>query len=218
MSQYEVILADPPWLYDQGSRGLQGTAEAKYELLDDAGLVALGAWVRSVSAKDSVLLLWTTWPKLDEGVRLLEAWGFRLKTGFPWVKTTKAREPRRGIGWWVQGCSEPLLVGTRGKASSGRTGQLGLLCGSRRQFYAPLGKHSEKPKGIHDYAEKHLGSPRLELFARRRRSGWTCYGLELGWLLTPNGPVAVEPAPSSLDPEAPVCADEDQSLLFGGKS
>lgn len=45
------------------------------------------------------------------------------------------------------------------------------------------------------WLESALG-PHLELFARSERAGWTCYGLDLGWRLGPDGvsPVPLPPA------------------------
>lgn len=44
--------------------------------------------VAEIAAENCVLLLWATFPKLPEALRLIEAWGFQYKTvGFVWVKT-----------------------------------------------------------------------------------------------------------------------------------
>ena len=40
--------------------------------------------------------------------------------------------------------------------------------------------HSAKPDEFYRLAERLYGGPRVELFARRRRDGWDCYGNELG--------------------------------------
>ncbi len=183
---FRVVLADPPWRYDQGER-LNGGIE--YDTMTDADICALGPWVASVAAPSAALLLWATLPRLDAAQAVVDAWGFRFKTAVPWVKTAPSSGSiRRGIGFWFQGAAELLIVATRGRISSGRTGVLGLLEGQGRTFYAPRGKHSAKPSGIHDYAEAHLGGPFLELFAREVRAGWTALGHDTGWRLTPSGP------------------------------
>ncbi len=101
------------------------------------------------------------------------------------------------MGYWFQGTSEPILLGTKGKHGRIRTGAIGALCGVQRQFYAPAMGHSIKHETLHDYAEEHLPGPYAELFARRERPGWDCFGLELGWRLSPKGPVECEPLPPS---------------------
>lgn len=193
-SRFTVVVADPPWTYERGA-GLEGCPTYSTMSLD--ALAALGPWVQAVTAPNSVLLLWATYPKLGDAFSLLEGWGYRQRTGAPWIKTAPgAGTIRRGIGFWFQAAAEQLLVGTRGKISPGRTRQLGLLCGSERTFYAPRRQHSEKPDDIFAYVERFLPTPRLELFARRTRPGWTCLGLDTGWRLTPDGPVQVDEDPT----------------------
>jgi N6-adenosine-specific RNA methylase IME4 len=46
-------------------------------------------------------------------------------------------------------------------------------------FDAPSGAHSEKPETFFEIVERACFAPCLELFARRNRPGWTCWGAEL---------------------------------------
>lgn len=136
--------------------------------------------VARLAADDSVLLLWATWPQMTEALTVMAAWGFQYVTGFPWIKILG--EPRRdlfgelrikpqyGIGFWVRGCSEPLLIGRRGQAKPPSNGWVGLLSENLQ--------HSRKPDALYDYAES-LPGPYLELFARRRRAGWDSWGNEV---------------------------------------
>jgi N6-adenosine-specific RNA methylase IME4 len=186
--QFTVVVADPPWEYKGGNGGA-----ARYPCMAIEQLEDLGDWVRSVTAPRSVLLCWSTWPMLEQALRVLRAWGYTYRTAIPWVKTSPvAGKLRGGRGVWFRGVSEVLLVGARGRASAGMTALLGLLSGEKRQFYAPRQEHSFKPTGIYDYAVNHVSEgPNLELFARYTRDGWTCLGHETGWHLTPIGPVSV---------------------------
>ena len=211
---YGTIIADPPWRYKNWRSAVHGAAARQYELMGQSDLLALGDWVRSVAAPDAVMLLWATWPKLSEAMEILGGWGFKYRTGIPWIKTTPSTgKVRRGIGFWFMSTSEMVLVGVRGKATSGRTGAIGLLCGTEREFYAPCTGHSRKPDGLHAYAEEHLPGPRMEMFARRERPGWRCFGSDLGWLLTPDGPEACDPTDHVVD--APVVRSKAQLGLFG---
>ena len=47
---------------------------------------------------------------------------------------------------------------------------------------APMGRHSKKPEEMQDRVERLFEGPYLEIFARRRRPGWTCLGNELDGL------------------------------------
>ena len=196
MTRYSVILADPPWRYRQFSDAAQGAVSAQYDTMGEAALLALP--VASWAADDSVLAMWGTWPKLDEGVRLLAGWGFRYVTGLPWVKVTPSSgEIRRGIGFWTQSASELLLLGRRGDlARKDVEPVMGLLTGESRVFYSPSWKHSQKPLDVHGWLSATFDGPYLEMFARALVPGWTCWGIDTGFRLTPRGaePVVQEKA------------------------
>lgn len=199
---FRAILADPPWAYDNFGQAKHGAARSAYgdasELmtLDELAAIPVGRW----AGEDAMLFLWTTWPKLDEGLALLERWGFGYVTGFPWVKTTPSSgEIRCGIGFWTQSASEIVLVARTGALTRKEAAPRvrGLLVGEEAVFYAPLAKHesadgettvhSAKPLAIHEWIEKTVPGPYLELFARRRRAGWTTWGHELGTHLSAAG-------------------------------
>lgn len=181
---YGVILADPAWRY--GNVGVNGAAEGHYRedaatgrsTLSIAEICALP--VRDLALPDAVLLLWTTWPLLFDAPRVVAAWGFEYVTGLPWIKIDGEPSldlfgelritPQYGSGWWVRGCSEPLLICRRGNPKTPRTNLVGLLS---ENF-----GHSRKPESAYDLAEL-LPGPYLELFARRPRDGWTSIGNEI---------------------------------------
>lgn len=173
MTRYGVIIADPAWRYS--NTGTEGSAEGEYGTMSTADVCALP--VASLAAPDSVLLLWGTWPLLPDALRVMQAWGFRYVTGFPWIKIEGEPsrtlwgeleiKPQYGIGFWVRGCSEFVFVGRRGNVSPPADGFVGLLS----QNFG----HSRKPDSLHHYAES-LPGPYLELFARRPRAGWDVWG------------------------------------------
>jgi len=171
---FRVILADPPWQYAQKSERLNGTTDPHYPTMSADAIAALP--VAGVAADDAILLLWTTWPFLPVAMRVIDSWGFRYITGLPWVKVeqvdtqfdgTTILNPRTGVGFWFRGASEPLLLAKRGTPARTGVPWDGLL--SDRNV------HSRKPDSHYELAES-LGSPRLELFARRRRDEWTSAG------------------------------------------
>ena len=174
-NKYKVILADPPWSYSNS--GTRGAAQNQYPTMKDQDIYDMDI----PAANDSVLLLWVTWPKLVEGMKVVKSWGFEYVTGFPWVKITGLSEDLfdgdptitvpYGVGFWMRGTTEPLLIGRRGNVSPPTESMIGLL--------SPNLKHSRKPDSIYDYAET-LEGPYLELFARRRREGWDSWGNEVG--------------------------------------
>lgn len=192
MSGYGVVLADPAWRYRNFTDSAHGAAASAYDTMDTKDIAAIP--VHQWAAKDSVLVLWGTWPKLPDGLRVMEAWGFDYVTAAPWVKTTPSKgDIATGVGFWFQSASEIILIGKRGKPSTQKYPILGLLHGEPAQFYAPAARgkntHSKKPLEIHDWIEARCpeGGPYLELFARRPREGWATWGLELGVRLSAEG-------------------------------
>ena len=144
-----------------------------------------GLPVHLVANDSCVLLLWTTWPFIRDALRVLDAWGFEYVTGLPWVKVVSLEraetpafdldgdggaarlKPTYGVGYWMRGCTEPILLAKRPGAPSVRTPWVGLVSENAR--------HSRKPDTLYDLAES-FPAPRLELFARRVRAGWTQLG------------------------------------------
>jgi N6-adenosine-specific RNA methylase IME4 len=112
MTRYAVILADPPWRYRawKGDRGMR-TAESFYPTMTAADLHALRPRIDEWAERDCALFLWATPPALPEAMELVAAWGFVYTTfGFTWIKTTKAGEPKMGMGWHTRANAETCLL------------------------------------------------------------------------------------------------------------
>ena len=175
-TDYGAVIADPPWPYR--NKGVNGAAVNHYPTMSIEEICALP--VNDWCAADAVLYLWTTWPQLEDSMKVVRAWGFKYVTGLPWIKVAeppqcdmfgeKPLRPTFGTGWWVRGCSEAILIAKRGRAKRPESAHVGLLS---ERF-----EHSRKPDSVHELAEQHPG-PYLELFARRAREGWDTWGNEL---------------------------------------
>ncbi len=74
--------------------------------------------MRDISAKNSLLALWTTTPLGGDPDDLLRAWGFTFITEMTWHKVG-----RKGIGYWLRGDVEKLLIGRRGTVPAWRANQ-----------------------------------------------------------------------------------------------
>lgn len=71
---FRVILADPPWAFSTRTHRGQGKgASQHYSTMSTPDICALP--VERVAAKDSVLLLWGTWPHLPDALQVIAAWG-----------------------------------------------------------------------------------------------------------------------------------------------
>jgi len=161
---YEVIYADPPWSYNF-SKSNSRKIENKYETMDIEDIKNLEV----PSAKDSVLYLWATAPKLKEALEVLEAWGFEYKTNAIWDKK------KVGMGYWFRGQHELLLVGKKGEIPPPEQGQrVSSVIESERE------EHSKKPDKVRTLiSEWYPEKLKIELFARERYEGWDAWGNEV---------------------------------------
>lgn len=171
MEPYQIIYADPPWRYDQ--KGLQGAAEKHYSTMSLEDICKLP--VGSISAKDSILFLWATFPQLPAALRVISAWGFKYKTvAFLWLKKNrKADSWFFGLGFCTRGNAEVCLLATRGhpKRQSSKIHQF---------IISPIEAHSKKPDIVRDKIVELAGDvPRIELFARQTTPGWDVWGNEV---------------------------------------
>lgn len=184
---HRVIVADPPWRYDNSAT--RGDAEGHYkgtlsvpELTGEEPMPNgenLADLVKSWTADDAHLYLWTTAGFLREAFDLMDAWGFTYKTFLAWVK------PQMGMGNYFRVSSELVLFGVRGKLPVEDRGIMNW-------FSAKRGRHSAKPQKFYDIVEQASPGPYLEMFARCDAStslpglcacmkcsrGWTTWGNE----------------------------------------
>lgn len=157
---YGVIYADPPWRYDNGTPGRE--IERHYPTMSDEEICALNV----PAAKNAILYLWATAPRLESGLLVMQAWGFRYKTQAVWDKV------KVGMGFWFRGQHEILMVGTRGDVSPPPQ-SLRVSSVIRN----PRGAHSSKPDQVRDWITAwYPDAKRLEMFSRLKRPGWDVFG------------------------------------------
>ncbi len=83
--KYEIIYADPPWAYNDKLGGLPKYGAMTYNTMTQDELAGLP--IREITAKNCILFMWATMPKLQEALDTIKAWGFKYKTcAFCWVK------------------------------------------------------------------------------------------------------------------------------------
>ena len=170
---FEIIYADPPWDYKGqlqhagAGSGDTGGAIRHYPTVVLHDLMRLD--VPSICAEDSLLFLWATNPHLDQAIELGKAWGFAWATvAFVWDKV------RVNPGFYTMSQCELCLVFKRGKIPSPR-GERNV----RQLVTAKRGPHSAKPEEVRRRIDLMFPYQRkIELFARRRASGWYPWGLE----------------------------------------
>ena len=166
--RYPVVLADPPWAMPDGKEALPGREAANhYPVADVESIKAMD--IRCI-ADDAVLFLWTTIANLRNAFDVLDAWGFEYKQEFVWAK------PHYTTGFLLRHQHEPMLIGTRGNWRADFRGDRGIST----VLQAPTSRHSRKPSAVHEMIERlYPDLPKLELFARMARPGWTSWGNEV---------------------------------------
>ena len=173
---WKTIVADPPWPYpgkprhtgtwppeNAGAAGAYRSAAFDYPTMSLAEIAALP--VSRLAENDASLYLWTTQRFLRDAYAVVDAWGFRTVGVLVWSK------PPKGMAGDYVCSAEFVLYGKRGKpkASSRHMGSV---------FHWSRSKHSTKPEAFQDIVEQVSPGPYLELFARRARPGWDCWGDE----------------------------------------
>ena len=60
--------------------------------------------------------MWATYPKMQEALDLIEAWGFKYKSiAFQWIKQNRSGNGYFfGLGRWTRGNTEPCLIAIKG--------------------------------------------------------------------------------------------------------
>jgi N6-adenosine-specific RNA methylase IME4 len=171
--RFGTILADPPWRFENRT----GKMAPEHRRLNRYGTMTLSEIaslpVAEASDTPAHLYLWVPNALLPDGLRVMEAWGFAYKSNLVWHKVRKdGGSDGRGVGFYFRNVTELVLFGVRGK--NARTGPAG-----RRQvnmLQTRKREHSRKPDEMYEIIEACSPGPRLELFARGERAGWSVWG------------------------------------------
>jgi N6-adenosine-specific RNA methylase IME4 len=117
---------------------------------------------------------------LVHGLQVMDAWGFKQKQVFVWVKIKKNHKQESdwndgtsvGMGRLFRQSHEIALIGTLGSVYTHLNDR------SQRSVAFDLNvAHSVKPPTLQDRLELMFPNAlRLEVFARRVRPSWTCVG------------------------------------------
>jgi N6-adenosine-specific RNA methylase IME4 len=123
----------------------------------------------SVPADDDChLYLWTINRYIKESYEVARAWGFEASTMLYWVKAPMGK----GLGGAFCSCVEPILFCRRGVLKH-------KTRIDRNWWQWKRGCHSQKPEHFQDIVEQVSPGPYLEMFARRKRLGWSSWGNEI---------------------------------------
>lgn len=167
--KYSCIVIDPPWpmqKIEREERPDQGSSlDYPVMSLEDIANEDFVP-VRSLASDDCHIYLWVTHKFLPAGLDLLTGWGFNYQCVMTWRKNVGITP----FSWMYD--TEHVLFGRRGNLKLER---LGL----RLSFEAPVQGHSVKPDVFYNRVLEASPGPRVEMFARRPRDGFTVWGNEV---------------------------------------
>ena len=180
---FKTTLADLPWRFANctGKVAPEHRWLNRYSTMDLADICARP--VAGIAAKYAHLYLWVPNALLPEGLRVMEAWGFRYVSNIVWAKRRKDGGPDgRGVGFYFRNVTEILLFGVRGsmRTLQPARSQVNMIETRKRE-------HSRKPDEQYGLIEACSPGPWLELFARHPQPGWTGWGDEADEEVTPRG-------------------------------
>ncbi len=107
--KFDLIVADPPWAPKDSltmSKVKRGAA-SQYNVLSTEGIKNLD--IASLAKDNSVLALWVPSFMLDDGLEVMQAWGFKQKQIAVWVKTKK--EPLASLTKGLRLFKQKIKVG-----------------------------------------------------------------------------------------------------------
>lgn len=131
--------------------------------------------------EQSHLYIWCVAQHVDWAYKLAEAWKADPVILWTWKK------PGLGVGRFRCNTEHVLVarLGTRMGNPFGSGGRHAQATGGTC-FEWPRGRHSEKPAEFYELVERLSPSPKLDMYARAGRSGWYCWGDEIG-VIGPDG-------------------------------
>jgi N6-adenosine-specific RNA methylase IME4 len=181
--RFGTVLADPPWRFMNrtGKVAPEHRRLSRYDTMTWKEIAALP--VGDIAAERSHCYLWTPNALIPDALRVLEEWGFAYKTMLVWHKVRMdGGSDGRGVGFYFRNVTEPVLFGVRGRIRTLAPGrrQVNLLATRKRE-------HSRKPDELYPVVEACSPGPRIELFARYPREGWSAWGDEADAAVRPRG-------------------------------
>jgi N6-adenosine-specific RNA methylase IME4 len=162
-ARYPLIYADPPWRYEHVETESRAI-ENQYPTMSLEEICSMP--LSEITTDDAILFMWTTSPKLEEGMRVVREWGFTYRTCMVWDKE------KIGMGYYARQQHEFLLIATKGSIPvpppNARPGSV---------VRVSRGEHSAKPVEFYEIIERMYPElPKLEMFCRSPREGWSVWG------------------------------------------
>jgi len=197
--KYQCIVIDHPWSFADQLRqsDVKRGAKANYNTMSLTDIKNMN--ISGLADENGcILCMWCPSSLLKEGIEVMEAYGFKLKSSFVWVKSKKEQSVRNilkdgaislfksfllgdnvlgmGLGHTFRQCHEICLIGINNTKiyKSLKNKSQRSVCLAENQG------HSIKPETLQDRLDIMFPDTlKCELFARRHRPGWRCVGNEI---------------------------------------
>lgn len=172
--KYKTIVIDPPWAGPGETPAFDSENKAtgkkmKLSLIPYStmtGIQVASLRVSEQAADDAQLWIWCCSRSVGDAVLLAQLWSFKYRALFVWDKQ------RIGLGRHARGQCEFLLWAARRGARLVDPKQ----CPRQIQQWPKPNRHSEKPAEAYQFIRSLSDAPRLDIFARQHRPGFTAWG------------------------------------------
>lgn len=175
-NQYSLILADPPWNQRRGSGKKKKDKNAgtplPYKTMELPEIKEHIEIAYNLMPDNGIFFLWTIDKYLFDAERIAKETGFKLHARMIWNKLN-------GIpaAFTIRFGHEYLLYMYKGKFTPVAKDERGKI---HSVFEEKVKKHSQKPEIAYEIIERlYPNLSKLEMYARRERPGWDCFGDEI---------------------------------------
>lgn len=164
---YKTIVIDPPWdLKFHRLKIRPNQIKLPYKTMSDSDINDFS--IDNFADVECNLFFWTTHTKLPISLNIIKNWGFKYHCLLTWDKTNGRP------CWGFMRKTEFVIYAYRGQIGVNQRGKF-----IPTLFTEKLRKHSEKPDIFYDILKANTPSPRIDIFARKKRDGWDVWGDEV---------------------------------------
>lgn len=173
-TKYGLILADPPWKQQKNLRKCRPlqTRDFDYTTCSLDEIKEHLKQATDLTEDNSILFLWTIDKYLFDAQHIAEELGYKFHARMIWNKLN-------GIpaAFTVRFGHEYLLYMYKGKLVPVATSERGKV---HTVFSEQAKRHSQKPEVGYQIIERlYPNLKKLEMYARKEREGWDCWGNEV---------------------------------------
>lgn len=174
--KYGLIYTDPPWKQAKGGkksvRKNSSGSELDYPTCSLEEIKRHLEQTVSLTEENSILFIWTIDKYLFEAQQMAEDLGYKLHARMIWNKVTgipaafTIRYGHEYLLYMYKGKFTPVALEERGKIHS--------------VFTEKVKRYSEKPQIAYEIIERlYPNLDKLEMYARKERDNWDCWGNEV---------------------------------------